>query len=129
MYGDCNTVTTPFQHSFKPIFHFNCAIFKPKYLSTKVNWLPPWNSVELFNTVIELWIFWSCVKVDSFIICCLWMMLFSTIDLFKGLGHYKITARPQQVKGDIEGEKIVSLGGKGDCVLAVSGKLFSVHKS
>jgi len=37
-----------------------------------------------------------------------------------GLGHYKVTGHPRQVKGDIQGEKIVSLGGKADCVLAVS---------
>ncbi|KAK0044894.1 Williams-Beuren syndrome chromosomal region 16 protein [Biomphalaria pfeifferi] len=43
-----------------------------------------------------------------------------------GLGHYKNTGKPEKVKGDIEGVKIVSLGSRGDCTLAVSesGELF-----
>ncbi|XP_025091347.1 RCC1-like G exchanging factor-like protein [Pomacea canaliculata] len=39
-----------------------------------------------------------------------------------GLGHYNSVSTPTLVKGDIEGEKIVSVHGKGDCVLAVSDK-------
>ncbi|XP_005108817.1 RCC1-like G exchanging factor-like protein [Aplysia californica] len=39
-----------------------------------------------------------------------------------GVGHYNITARPQLVRGDVEGETIVSVSAKGDCTLAVSDK-------
>lgn len=39
-----------------------------------------------------------------------------------GCGHYKPVGHPIQVKGDIEGERIVSVGSRGDCSLAVSDK-------
>ncbi|XP_059159900.1 RCC1-like G exchanging factor-like protein [Physella acuta] len=39
-----------------------------------------------------------------------------------GLGHFKNVGKLERVKGDIEGEKIVSIGSRGDCTLAVSDK-------
>lgn len=39
-----------------------------------------------------------------------------------GLGHYDLVSSPSRISGDIEGEKIVSVHGRGDCVLAVSEK-------
>ncbi|XP_041361472.1 RCC1-like G exchanging factor-like protein [Gigantopelta aegis] len=39
-----------------------------------------------------------------------------------GLQSYEIVSSPTRVKGDIDGEHIVSAAGKGDCVLAVSDK-------
>ncbi|BFZ21398.1 hypothetical protein BsWGS_24437 [Bradybaena similaris] len=43
-----------------------------------------------------------------------------------GLGHYRNTGQVTLVQGDIVGEKIVSIGSRGDCTLAVSenGDLF-----
>lgn len=45
---------------------------------------------------------------------------------FSGLQHYHCEWKPSIVQGDIEGEKIVQISSKGDCVLAVSerGDLF-----
>ncbi|XP_050405563.1 RCC1-like G exchanging factor-like protein [Patella vulgata] len=37
-----------------------------------------------------------------------------------GLGHYNNIDKPTRLKGDIEGEKIVSISSKGDCVLGIS---------
>lgn len=48
------------------------------------------------------------------------------VALISGLGHYNSVSTPTLVKGDIEGEKIVSVHGKGDCVLAVSGTLWTL---
>jgi len=43
-----------------------------------------------------------------------------------GLGHYQLQGQPQRVKGELEGRRVVSVGGKGDCSLAVtdSGEVF-----
>ncbi|KAI0207398.1 RCC1-like G exchanging factor-like protein [Lamellibrachia satsuma] len=37
-----------------------------------------------------------------------------------GLGHYNAVGDPCRVKGDIDGEKVINMSSKGDCVLAVS---------
>ncbi|XP_076456866.1 RCC1-like G exchanging factor-like protein isoform X2 [Babylonia areolata] len=37
-----------------------------------------------------------------------------------GQGHYDMISTPSRVGGDVEGEKVVQLHGRGDCVLAVS---------
>lgn len=39
-----------------------------------------------------------------------------------GLGHYQSIGRPSQVKGDLEGERIVQIACSADCVLALSDK-------
>ncbi|KAK7475627.1 hypothetical protein BaRGS_00033120 [Batillaria attramentaria] len=39
-----------------------------------------------------------------------------------GLGHYNLVGSPTRIGGDVDGEKIVSVHGRGDCVLAVSDK-------
>lgn len=40
-----------------------------------------------------------------------------------GLGHYGSQAEPTQVRGDIDGERIVKVAGSVDCVLALNGKI------
>ena len=44
-----------------------------------------------------------------------------------GLGHYDATGEPSRVQGDIEGEKVIYMSSKGDCVLAVSGEFIVGH--
>ncbi|XP_070208524.1 RCC1-like G exchanging factor-like protein [Littorina saxatilis] len=39
-----------------------------------------------------------------------------------GQGHYDLISTPTHLGGDVEGEKIVQVHGRGDCVLAVSDK-------
>lgn len=39
-----------------------------------------------------------------------------------GLGHYNNESSPKQVQGDIEGEKIIKISSRSDCVLAINGK-------
>ena len=39
---------------------------------------------------------------------------------FLGLGHYRTTSTPTQIKGEIQGVKINQIASTGDCVLAVS---------
>lgn len=43
--------------------------------------------------------------------------------LFLGQGHFDSIGLLSQVKGDIEGEKIVHVASRMDCVLAVSGNV------
>ena len=40
---------------------------------------------------------------------------------YTGQDHNNIVSTPTKVTGDIEGERIVSMATKADCVLAVSG--------
>lgn len=44
---------------------------------------------------------------------------------YTGLGHYQSIGQASQVKGAIEGEKIVQIACSGDCVLALSGEFVS----
>ena len=44
-------------------------------------------------------------------------------DCSSGQGHFNVVSMPTRLGGDLEGEKIVHVHGRGDCVLAVSGKV------
>ena len=44
-----------------------------------------------------------------------------------GQGHFDAVEKPTLVKGDIEGEKIMQVSSKADCVLAVSGNMPRYH--
>jgi hypothetical protein len=40
-------------------------------------------------------------------------------DFLLGLGHYRTTSTPTQIKGELQGVKINQIASTGDCVLAV----------
>ena len=58
---------------------------------------------------------WGSCRLTQFYFC-----------IWTGLQHYHSEWRPSLVRGDIEGERIVQISSKGDCVLALSerGDLF-----